>query len=265
MKKAIALVLTLVLALSLCGFAAKNEKVIKVGATPMPHAEILEFVKDAVAAEGYTLEVIEFNDYVIPNTSLEEGELDANFFQHIKYMNEFNEEHGTHLVSAVELHYEPLGLYAAKSASLEDIKDGAQIAVPNDTTNEARALLLLEQEGLIKLEEGAGLFATKESIVENPHNIKIVEMNAELVTSTLKDVDFVVVNGNYALEAGLKIADALAIEAPDGNVAIYVNIVAVKEGNEESEKTQVLQKVLLTDAVKDFINETYQGAVVPVF
>ena len=267
MKKIIALVLTLtlVLALAACG-GSSDDKTIKVGATPAPHAEILEIAKDILAEEGYTLEIVEFEDYVIPNTSLEEGELDANYFQHITYMTGFNEEHGTHLVNAGGIHYEPFGLYAGKCASLEELPDGAQIAVPNDGTNEARALLLLEQEGLITLKEGVGLSATKSDIAENPHNYDIVELEARLLPTTLQDVEMAVINGNYAIDAGLKVSDAVAVEAADGTAAeAYVNVVAVKEGNENSEKIQALVKALKSDEVKAFIEETYDGAVVPLF
>ena len=268
MKKLIAIVLALTLALSLaaCGNSGTDEKTIKVGATPAPHAEILEIVADLLAEEGYTLEIVEFDDYIIPNTSLEEGQLDANYFQHITYMNGFNVDHGTHLVSAAEIHYEPFGLYAGKVASLDALPDGAQIAVPNDATNEARALLLLQQVGLITLKDGVGIAATKDDIIDNPKNIEIVETKAELVTTTLQDVDMAVINGNYAIDAGLKIADALAVEAADGAAATaYVNVLAVKEGNENSEKIQALVKALMSEEVKAFINETYAGAVVPMF
>ena len=267
MKKFIALILALTLALSLaaCGGSA-DDKTIKVGATPAPHAEILEVIKEELAKDGWTLEIVEFDDYIIPNTSLEEGALDANYFQHITYMNGFNDERGTHLVSAAEIHYEPLGMYAGKSASIDALPDGAQIAVPNDATNEARALLLLQQVGLITLKDGAGINATKADIVANPKNIEIVETKAELLTTTLQDVDMAVINGNYAIDAGLKIADALAVEAADGAAAqAYVNVLAVKEGNENSEKIQALVKALKTDAVKAFIESTYAGAVVPMF
>ena len=267
MKKIIALVLTLtlVLALAACSGSA-DDKTIVVGATPAPHAEILEVAKEILAKEGYTLEIKEFDDYIIPNTSLEEGELDANYFQHITYLNNFNEENGTHLVSAAGIHYEPFGLYAGKTASLDALADGAQIAVPNDGTNEARALLLLEQEGLIKLKEGVGLAATKSDIAENPHNYDIVETKAELLPTTLQDVDVAVINGNYAIDAGLKVSEALAVENADGAAAeAYVNVIAVKEGNENSEKIQALVKALQSEEVRTFIEETYEGAVVPLF
>ena len=267
MKKIVAIVLALTLALSLaaCGSSADN-KTIKVGTAPGPHAEIMEAVADLVAAEGYTLEVVEFSDYVLPNTALDEGEIDANYFQHITYMNGFNEEHGLKMVSAAGIHYEPLGLYAGKTASIDALAEGAQIAVPNDATNEARALLLLEQEGLIKLKDGAGISATKDDIVENPLNLEIYEANAELLTSVLQDVDMAVINGNYAIDAGLKIADALAAEAEDGIAAeAYVNVVTVMEGKENDAKIQALVKALTSPEAKAFMEETYAGAVVPLF
>ena len=268
MKKIIAilLALTLVLSLAACGKKESDAKTIKVGATPAPHAEILEVVKEALAKDGWTLEIVEFDDYIIPNTSLEEGELDANYFQHITYMNDFNVANGTHLVSAAAIHYEPMGLYAGKCASLDALPDGAKIAVPNDATNEARALLLLEQEGLITLKEGVGITATKDDIVSNPKNLEIYEAKAELITTMLQDVDLAVINGNYAIDAGLKIADALAVESADGAAAqAYVNVLAVKEGNENSEKIQALVKALMSEEVKAYIEETYNGAVVPMF
>lgn len=240
--------------------------VLKVGATPAPHAEILEVVKQLLAEQGITLEITVFNDYIQPNTAVENGDLDANYFQHITYMDEFNASNGTHLVSAAAIHYEPFGLYAGKTDSLDALADGAQIAVPNDTTNEARALLLLQQEGLITLKEGAGLTATKADIAENPKNLDIVELEANQLPVRLADVDMAVINGNYAIDAGLKVADAVAIEAADGEAATaYVNVLAVKEGNEDSPAIQALAAALTSQEVKDFIDETYAGAVVPVF
>ncbi len=241
-------------------------KTVTVGATPAPHAAILEVAKKLMEADGYTLDIKEFNDYVTPNTSLEDGSLDANYFQHVTYMNDFNDERGAHLVNAAGIHYEPLGLYGGKTASLADLADGAKIAVPNDATNEARALLLLEQEGLIKLKEGVGVSATKSDVEENPHNFEFVEMEARLTPTVLQDVDMAVVNGNYAIDAGLKIADALAVESAEGDAAeAYVNVIAVKEGNENDEGIQELIKCLKSDEVKSFIEETYEGAVVPLF
>ena len=267
MKKIIAIVLALTLALSLAACGGKaDSKTIKVGATPAPHAEILEVVKESLAADGWTLEIVEFDDYVLPNTALSEGQLDANYFQHITYMNNFNVEYSIEMVSAAGIHYEPFGLYAGKVAAIDALADGAQIAVPNDATNEARALLLLEQVGLIKLAEGVGINATKADIVENPKNIDIVEMKAELLTTTLQDVDMAVINGNYAIGAGLKVAEALAVESADGAAAdAYQNVITVMKGHENDEKIQALIAALKTDAVKAFIEETYAGAVVPLF
>ena len=239
---------------------------IKVGATPAPHAEILEVAKEILAQQGITLDIVEFNDYIQPNLAVENEELDANYFQHITYMNEFNVSDSTHLVSAAEIHYEPFGLYAGKTDSIEALADGAQIAVPNDTTNEARALLLLQQEGLITLKEGAGITATKADIAENPKNLEIVELEASQIPSRLADVDLAVINGNYAIDAGLKVADALAVESADGEAAqAYVNVLAVKEGRENDPAIQALAAALQSDEVKTFMEETYEGAVVPMF
>ena len=239
---------------------------LKVGATPAPHAEILEQVKPILAKEGITLDIVEYNDYNTPNDAVEDGSLDANYFQHITYMNNYNEANGTHLVNAGVIHYEPFGLYAGKTASLDALADGAQIAVPNDTTNEARALLLLEQEGLIKLADGVGINATTLDIVENSKNLDIVELEAAQIPSRLADVDMAVINGNYALDAGLKVADALAIEAADGTAAqAYENVIAVKEGNENNEAIKALVEALQSDTIRDYINDTYNGAVVPMF
>jgi len=267
MKKIIAIILALTLALSLAACGGKaDDKTIKVGATPAPHAEILEIIKEALAADGWTLEIVEFDDYVLPNTALSEGQLDANYFQHITYMNNFNVEYSIEMVSAAGIHYEPFGLYAGKVASIDALADGAQVAVPNDATNEARALLLLEQVGLIKLAEGVGINATKADIVENPKNIEIVEMKAELLTTTLQDVDMAVINGNYAIGAGLKVAEALAVEAADGTAAdAYQNVIAVMKGHENDEKIQALVKALKSDAVKAFMETEYEGGVVPLF
>ena len=239
---------------------------IKVGATPAPHAEILEVAKEILAQQGITLDIVEFNDYIQPNLAVENEELDANYFQHITYMNEFNVSDSTHLVSAAEIHYESFGLYAGKTDSIEALADGAQIAVPNDTTNEARALLLLQQEGLIILKEGAGITATKADIAENPKNLDIVELEASQIPSRLEDVDLAVINGNYAIDAGLKVADALAVESADGEAAqAYVNVLAVKEGRENDPAIQALAAALQSDEVKTFMEETYEGAVVPMF
>ena len=247
--------------------AATGElEVLKVGASITPHAEILAQVKDTLAQEGYDLQVVEYNDYVLPNTALEDGELDANFFQHQPYLDDFNVENGTHLVSVAAVHFEPFGLYAGKTDSIANLKDGATVAVPNDTTNEARALLLLEAQGLIKLKEGAGLTATVLDIEENPLNLEIKEIEAAQLVRSLPDVDIAAINGNYAAEGGLNVADAIAVEASDSLAAdTYANVIVVKEGNENSEKTQALVGAVLSDGVKSYIEETYGNAVIPVF
>ena len=239
---------------------------LKVGATPAPHAEILEVVKELLAEEGITLEIAQYNDYVQPNNAVEDGSLDANYFQHITYMNQFNADNGTHLVSAAEVHYEPMGLYAGKVASLEELPDGAVIGVPNDATNEGRALLVLQQEGLITLAEDAGITATINDIVDNPKNLEFSEMEAAQLPHRLADLDMAVINGNYAIDAGLNMADALAIESAEGEAAqAYVNVLAVKEGRESDPAIQALAAALCSDEVKAFIEENYNGAVVAVF
>ena len=239
---------------------------IKVGASITPHAEILNAVKDDLAAQGYNLEVVEFTVYVLPNTALEEGDLDANYFQHGPYLDDFNAQNGTHLVAVAAIHYEPFGIYAGKTTSLEELADGATVAIPNDGTNEARALLLLEAQGLIKLNEGVTFTATKLDIAENPKNLDIQEIEAAQLPRSLQDVDLAVINGNYAIQAGLKVSDALAVEDKDSIAAeTYANVLVVKEGNEGSEKTKALAAALTSDATRGYINDTYDGAVVPVF
>ena len=269
MKKVLAVVLSLVLCLSLClcAFAEKNDKVITVAASPTPHAEILAVAAEVLEKEGWKLEITEYNDYVVPNNVVEDGEIDANYFQHTPYLDEFNEANGTHLVSVATVHYEPLGLYPGTKTSLADLSDGDKVAVANDTTNRARGLQLLEAQGLIKLKEGVGLTATKLDIVENPLNLQIEELEAAQIPNFLDDVAVAVINGNYALGAGLNAGtDALAVEASDSLAATtFGNILVVKEGNENTEKTLALKKALLSDEVRDFINSNYSGAVVPMF
>ncbi len=257
-----------VLAFTGCGAsAAGGDKVIKVAASETPHSEILEQAKDALKEQGYDLQVTVFEDYVQPNNVVEQGEFDANYFQHINYLDSFNDENGTSLVVADngKIHYEPFGIYAGTKSALSDIADGDSIAIPNDTTNEARALLLLEQEGLIKLEEGAGVTATVNQVAENPKNLELVEVEAAQVPKQLKSVAFGVINGNYALEAGLNVGrDALAVEAASGEaIQQYVNVIAVKKGNESSDKIKALTSVLKSDKIVSYINDTYEGAVVP--
>lgn len=240
---------------------------LKVAASPTPHAEILNAAKDILAEQGIDLEVIEFTEYVQPNLVTESGEVDANYFQHKPYLDGFNVEQGTHLVSVGPVHYEPLGIYPGKSSDLENIADGATIAIPSDTTNEARALQLLATQGLITVRDDAGLTATINDITENPHNIKFEEIEAAQLPRTVQDVDFAVINGNYALAAGFSVKnDALATEDASSEAAqTYANILAVKEGRENDPAIQALYAALTGDKVKDYINSTYDGAVVPIF
>lgn len=241
----------------------KLEKIV-IGASPTPHADILKQANELLKDKGYELDIKEFTDYIQPNLALDTKQLDANYFQHITYLNNFNTEHGTKLVSAGEIHYEPFGVYAGKTKSLDALADGASVAVPNDTTNEARALLLLQDQGLIKLKDGVGILATKNDIVENPKNLKILEIEAAQTARSLPDVDIAVINGNYAIAGGLNIADALATETDDSLAAeAYVNVIAIREGDESREDIKALVEVLKSDELKQYINDTYKGAVVP--
>ncbi len=245
----------------------KETKKIVVGASITPHAEILEKAKGILAAQGYELQIIEYTDYVQPNLALDAGDLDANFFQHQPYLDQFNSERGLELVSVAVIHYEPFGIYPGKTKTLEELKDGAQIAVPNDGTNEARALLLLEAQGIIKLKEGVGMEATKLDIAENPKDIKILEIEAAQLARSLQDVDMAVINGNYAIQAELNVSkDAIAVEDKDSLAAdTYGNIIVVKKGDEEREEIKALVSALQSEDVKQFINDTFEGAVVPKF
>ena len=267
MKKkllSLGLALTLALSLTACGGEkAADSKSISVAASTTPHAEILEVCKPILAEKGYELQIHEYSDYVIPNTAVEDGEETANFFQHKPYLDDFNKERGTHIVSVGGVHIEPMGIYAGKTASLEELSDGAVISIPNDATNEGRALLLLEKLGNITLKEDAGLTATPKDIAENPKNLEFKELEAVNLPASLSDVDFSIINSNYALGAELNpVEDSLAIEDADSP---YANIVAVKEGNENNEAVVALMDVLHSDTVRDFINEKYAGAVVPAF
>ena len=246
-----------------CG-GGSDDKTIKVAASAVPHAEILEQAKPILAEQGYTLEVQVFDDYVQPNNVVDSGDFDANYFQHIPYLESFNEEHNMNLVNAGGIHYEPFGLYPGKETDIANIQN-ATIAVPNDTTNEARALLLLQDNGYLTLKEGAGLNATKLDIVDNPYNIEIIELEAAQIPRTLPDVSFGIMNGNYALQAGYTVAEnALLYESADSDAAAtYVNVIAVKQGNENSDKIKALVDVLKSDAIKDYINENYNGGVIP--
>ncbi len=269
MKKVISILLVLVLSLGLltaCSSGSADDKTITVGASVTPHAEILRAVEADLAAQGYTLKVVEYNDYVLPNTATESGELDANYFQHQPYLTDFNANNDTHLVSVASIHYEPFGVYAGKVDSLDALVEGSTIAIPNDGTNEARALYLLEAEGLITLKEGIGFTATVLDIAENPLNLKIEELEAAQLVRALEDVDVAVINGNYAIQGGLKVADALAVEdASSDSAQTYANILVVKEGNEDLDKVQVLADALQSETVRAFMEETYAGAVVPIF
>lgn len=268
MKKFLAVLLTGALAVGVlggCGGKGADDKVIKVAASATPHAELLEQAKPILADKGYDLQVTVFDDYVQPNEVVESGDFDANYFQHIPYLDSFNEEKGTHLVNAGGIHYEPFGIYPGTKSDLGSVADGDSVAVPNDTTNEARALLLLQDNGLITLKSGAGLNATINDIEENPYNLEIVELEAAQVPRVVEEVAFVVLNGNYALEAGYSVAkDALAYESSDSEAAkTYVNVIAVKEGNENTDKIKALVEALKSDTVKTYITDTYDGAVIP--
>ena len=241
-----------------------NGETIKIAASPVPHAEILAKAAEILKDYGYTLDIVEFEDYVQPNLVVESGEFDANYMQHVPYLNSFNEEQGTHIVDAGDIHYEPFGIYPGTKKSLDEIADGDRIAVPNDTTNEARALLLLQDNGIIKLKDGADLTATVNDIAENPKNIEFVELEAAQVARVVNEVEYVVLNGNYALEAGYSVGkDSIAYESSDSVAAkTYVNIIGVLEGNENSDKIKALVTVLRSDDIKQFITDKYDGAVI---
>ena len=244
---------------------SKNDKVIKIGVTPKPHKEIVDIAKPLLEKQGYTVEITEFNDYVQPNTAVSEGSLDANFFQHTPYLNEQNQSKGFKLVSVGPIHLEPMGLYSKKIKSLDELKDGATIAVPNDPSNEARALKLLAGKGIIKIKDGE--LVTPKDITENKKNLKFSELEAAAIPRAMDDVDAAVINGNYAIEAKFNPAkDAIIVEDKNSEAAKpYANILVVKEGNEKQEKIQALYKALTSSEVKAFIEKEYSGAVIPVF
>ncbi len=251
--------------LSGCG-SSDDSKVIKVGASPSPHAEILEQVKDILAEDGWTLEIVEFDDYVKPNQAVTDGDVDANYFQHYPYLEQYNEENGTDIVSAGAIHYEAFGIYKGTKSDLSELSSGDKVGVPNDVTNEARALNLLEANGIITLKDGAGLNATVADIVDNPYGIEVVELEAALLPNSLPDLAFAVINGNYAIGAGLKADDAVAFETSDSEAAqTYANIVACAKGNENSDKIKALVKALQSDTVKEYIEKQYGGVVRVVF
>lgn len=247
--------------------ASGSDTTITVGASPSPHAEILEQAESLLKDKGWTLKIQQYNDYIQPDAALASGDLDANYFQHKPYLDNYNKENNTDLVSAGVIHYEPFGIFPGKTKSLDDLKDGAQVGVPNDATNEARALLLLESQGLIKLKSGAGINATKNDIEENPKNLKIVEIEAAQLPRSIQDLDIAVVNGNYAIQAGFSVKkDALAVEdAKSLGAKTYGNVVAVRKEDKNSDKTKALVAALRSEKVKNFINEKYDGAVVPLF
>ena len=270
MKKITAIILSLVLALGLlagCGNKTGDDKTIVVAASPTPHAEILEIAKQELEKDGYTLVIKKFNDYVVPNTATEDGEVDANYFQHQPYLTTFNVEQGTHLVAVASIHYEPFGIYAGTKNAIANLADGDKIAIPNDGSHRARALLLLEAQGIIDLKDGVGVEATVLDIESYAVEVEISEMEAAQIANVRDSVALAVINGNYALAAGLNAGtDAIATEdAASVAAQTYANILVVKEGNENSEKIQALVKALTSDAVKEFINSTYEGAVVPIF
>ena len=261
---AITLCLSLV-ALTACG-GSDDEKKITVAASPSPHAEILEQVKPILEDEGYTLEIVEFDDYVKPNQATTDGDVDANYFQHLPYLTQYNEENDTDLVSAGTVHYEAMGIYKGSADSVAELKEGDKIGVPNDVTNEARALQLLEANGIITLKEGAGETATALDIASNPYGVEIVEVEAAQLPNMLKDFAFAVINGNYALDGGLSASNAIALESADSSAAqTYANIICCKNGEEDSEKIQALVKALQSDAIKDYINSEYGGVVKTTF
>ena len=276
MKKALSLIIAAVLCLSFfaaCGNAAPaqsaEDKVIKIGATATPHAEILESIKDSLAKDGYTLDIVVYDDYVLPNTAVEDGELDANYFQHTPYMNSFNESNGTHIVSAALIHYEPFGIYSKSVTDLSQVPAGATIIIPADDSNETRALLLLAQEGFITINDGFTVETGITHLDIDACGYNIVPVQADTVSAQLEKADegtIAIINGNYALQAGYSSADALALEDASGDAAqYYANLIGVKEGNENSAKIQALVKALKTDAVKSFIAEQYNGSVVAIF
>ena len=242
------------------------DKTIKVAASPTPHAEILNAISDELAAEGWTLEVIEFDDYVQPNVATTDGDVDANYFQHVPYLDEYNEQNGTDLVAVGNVHYEAMGVYKGTKDSFDALEDGDKIGIPNDGTNGARALQLLEANGVLKLKEDAGVTATEQDIVENPKNLEIVPLEAATIPASLPDLALGVINYNYANGAGFTQDDAVALETADSDAAeTFVNVIVVNAGNENSEKTQALVKAVQSDTVKNFILDNYNGLIQPKF
>ncbi len=250
------------------GGSSEDDSTLTVAASPSPHAEILnEFAAPLLAEQGFTLEVKEYTDYILPNQDTTSGEVDCNYFQHLNYLNNYNEENGTDLVSVGKIHFEPMGVFAGKSSDLAAIADGATITVPNDATNEGRALLLLQEQGLITLSDDAGITATPNDIVDNPHNINFIEQEAAMLPSTLADADFSVINGNYAIDAGLTLADAVAQESADSDVIRneYANVIVTTPDKAEDEKIAALVAVLTTDDFKAYLEETFGDSVQAAF
>lgn len=265
MKKFASLVLIIVLTFTFtgCNGTETTENTIKIGVTPEPHGQIIDFIVDDLKDKGIEIEIVEFTDYVTPNMALTDGDLDANFFQHKDYMNNFKKENNIDIVSIGAVHIEPLGLYSSKYESIDDLEDGSEIIVPNDATNGGRALILLEQAGLITLNKDAGTLATENDIVENPKNLKFTSLEAAQIPRIVEDVDAAIINGNFALSAGLVPAeDSILLEDKDSP---YANIIAVRNGEENEEKFAKLLETLQSEKVREFIEENYEGAVIPAF
>jgi D-methionine transport system substrate-binding protein len=266
LKKFALLLLITVLSFSLltgCGKEKNDENLIRIGVSPEPHKKIVELIKEDLEKEGIKVEIIEFTDYIKPNLALAENELDANFFQHEPYMNKFREEKNIDIISIGGVHIEPMGLYSSKYNSIDELKDGSEIAIPNDVTNGGRALLLLEKHGLIKLKEGTDILATENDIEENPKKLKLTPLEAASLPRVLKDIDGAIINGNYALEAGLiPTEDSIILEDKDSP---YANIIAIRNGEENQERFIKLMEVLQSDKIKNFIEENYNGGVIPAF
>jgi len=265
LKKISLIFLTLILTFTLftgCG-KEENSNKIKIGVSPVPHSEIIEFIKDDLEKDGVEVEIVEFTDYIIPNKALDDKDIDANFFQHEPYMNDFREKEDLDIVSLGAVHIEPMGLFSTKHDNINDLKDGSTIAIPNDATNGGRALLLLEKNGLIKLDDKAGLLATENDIVENPKNLEIEALEAAQLPRVLNDLDGAIINGNYALEADLvPTEDALILEEKDSP---FANIIAIRKGEENEEKFKILMKHIQSDKVKKFIEDNYEGTLIPAF
>lgn len=266
MRKFISAILIVILGLTIlvgCSNSKNDQNLIRIGVSPVPHKELIELIEEDLIKQGIKIEIKEFTDYIKPNLALADGELDANFFQHEPYMNQFKEEKNIDIISIGAVHIEPMGLYSSKFTSIEELEDGSEIAIPNDVTNGGRALLLLEKYDLIKLDNNAGILATKEDIIENPKNLKIKELEASALPRILNDVDVAVINGNYALEAGLiPTKDSILLEEKDSP---YANIIAIRNGEEKQDRFIKLMKVLQSEKIKKYIEENYNGGIIPAF